>query len=92
MNQLNIESIRLYNKDTNELVLEFSPEGQIMWTYLVKHTNSGNLLCGNCRMKQPVFLRDTCPFCGRMFSNYEEMVIDKFKEQEQENEYRNVKG
>ena len=70
--------------------MEFSPEGQIMWTYLVKQTNSGNLLCGNCRMKLSGFLRDTCPFCGRMFSNYEEMVLKKFKEEEQEVEYNNL--
>lgn len=44
----------------------------------------GYYVCSNCRMQQHS-LEEACWFCELPFSNYEEVMINKFKE-EQENE------
>lgn len=37
--------------------------------------------CSNCMMKQPRdYLSNTCVFCGYIFSNYEEILIEEDKE------------
>ena len=50
---------------------------------LIKKNN--DYLCDNCYIKQPSVLEPYCIFCAQIFSNYEEVMINKFKE-EQENE------
>lgn len=39
----------------------------------------GMFICGSCRMVQPT-LDNTCCFCGKTFSNYEEIVAQGWRE------------
>ena len=34
--------------------------------------------CANCRMKQQK-LRETCYFCGRIFYNYEQVILKDYQ-------------
>ena len=47
--------------------------------------SNGVYYCSNCRMrvKEP---RYACEFCGLLFSNYEDILIKKFEEEEKEKE------
>lgn len=54
-----------------------------MITYLVKKPNY--YICGNCRMKQQE-LHENCWFCGCIFSNYENVILENYKEQENNKE------
>lgn len=54
-----------------------------MFTHLVKKSNY--YICGNCRMKQQE-LHETCWFCGCLFSNYENIILKNYKEQENNKE------
>jgi len=49
---------------------------------LLKEKN-GKLYCSNCRMTQPRLL-EICFFCGRSFSNYEDILLKLYKEEEYE--------
>ena len=49
---------------------------------MLKEKNS-KLYCSKCRMTQPR-LRETCVFCGDLFSNYEDMLLKLYKEAEYE--------
>ena len=31
--------------------------------------------CTNCMFRQPTPLLPNCPYCGNLFSNYEELII-----------------
>ena len=54
----------------------------------------GDYYCSYCYMKQPHELHSTCVFCGKWFSNYEDILIQEdaerfllhLKESEYENE------
>ena len=48
---------------------------------------TGYCICSNCRMKQPE-LNETCWFCESFFSNYEELLLESYKESEYENVHR----
>lgn len=39
--------------------------------------------CSECRMKSPI-LRSSCPFCGAIMTNEEEIWIEMVKAREQE--------
>jgi len=52
-----------------------------MFTHLVKKPIG--YICGNCRMKQQE-IKDTCWFCGYFFSNYEVVLLENYKEQNNE--------
>jgi len=41
---------------------------------------NGNYYCNNCQIKQPNPPSAYCWFCGFIFSNFEEELIDKFRE------------
>lgn len=43
--------------------------------------------CSNCMMKQPE-LNETCWFCESLFSNYEELLLENYKESEYDDVYR----
>ena len=38
--------------------------------------------CSNCMMRQPHPLKSNCPYCGNMFSNYEDIIINEKIEQQ----------
>ena len=38
--------------------------------------------CSNCMMLQPASLKMNCPFCGDMFSNFESIMIQEYKNYE----------
>lgn len=44
-------------------------------------TKNNKHICSNCRMEQQA-LRAYCWFCECSFSNYEEMVLQNYKEKE----------
>lgn len=51
------------------------------------HYKNGEYYCGNCYLKTsakeiPVY----CPFCGYEFSNWEEIMIKRMEELENEND------
>ena len=39
--------------------------------------------CSECHMPQE--LRDTCIFCGVMFTNFEELLLEEYEDREYEN-------
>ena len=39
--------------------------------------------CSGCLMRQPKPLKPNCPFCGDMFSNFESITIEEYKEHEE---------
>lgn len=41
-------------------------------------------ICGECLMRQADKLTPYCRFCGASFSNYEDMVIQKYLDLEDE--------
>ena len=41
---------------------------------MLVYTRDNRLICSDCRMQQK-FLRPQCSFCGRIFSNYENILI-----------------
>lgn len=45
--------------------------------------------CSNCRMRQ-FQIKTNCPFCGNMFSNYEEILIQQFNEEERNKNESNL--
>lgn len=47
------------------------------------HKN-GKYICSECRMNQIRDLMPFCDFCGANFSNYEQIMILKFKEEVRE--------
>lgn len=49
-------------------------------TTLIKKAD--NYYCNNCFMKQPKKINSKCFFCDSVFSNFEEILIKDFKEQE----------
>lgn len=40
---------------------------------------NGRLTCSECRIIQPN-VRSNCVFCGAVFSNYEDFVIQEYKD------------
>ena len=52
-----------------------------MVSNLVK--NNSYYYCSHCMMRQ-LQINPNCYFCGNYFSNWEEVMIELFKEQEQE--------
>lgn len=50
-----------------------------MITHLVKKNDY--YICHNCRMKQQE-LKETCWFCGYIFSNFEVIVLENYKDRE----------
>lgn len=38
-------------------------------------------ICSNCRLNQPSKLLPHCFFCDAIFSNYEEITVEEFKEE-----------
>ena len=45
----------------------------------LKRKIDGNLYCSKCMMGQ-AHIRNTCFYCGAMFSNYEDMVVEIARE------------
>lgn len=45
--------------------------------------------CSECRIKQPI--NEVCIFCGAIFSNYEELILDNYKDKEYENNQMRIK-
>ena len=43
-----------------------------------------HFICSECRMRQH-YLTDVCEFCGATFSNYDEILMRVFMEQENVN-------
>lgn len=70
----------MYPRHKNSIIViaQIISEG-IMFTHLVKKPTG--YICGNCRMKQQE-IKDTCWFCGYFFSNYEVILLENLKEQE----------
>ncbi len=54
-----------------------------MTSKLVKKKNT--YCCSNCMMRQP-HLATNCWWCGNLFSNYEEIIIENAIEEEKINE------
>ena len=46
----------------------------------LKRRANNNYYCSNCMMMQPTPPSPNCMFCGNWFSNYENVVIETFKE------------
>jgi len=49
---------------------------------LLKKLNNGDYRCTHCRMKQHKPITTFCPFCGSIFSNYEDVLIKELKTRE----------
>lgn len=52
---------------------------------LMKRNN--NYVCSACMMKQQC-LECTCWFCGKLFSNFEEVAIEEFKKENESDIHR----
>lgn len=46
----------------------------------LKKTNDNRCFCSNCRMVQ-LTIKPICFFCESVFSNYENFLIENFKEE-----------
>lgn len=49
---------------------------------MLKKVANGGYRCTYCHMKQHEPINATCPFCGNIFSNYEEILIKELKARE----------
>lgn len=51
---------------------------------------NGKYYCSECRMYQGAFLNPNCTFCHLHFSNYEEILLENYMEEtNNENDIRN---